>query len=439
MDRIVLIVDDEATFSGAAKSFLAQTGRRVLTAPDVATGRALSERERVDVVVLDQRLPDGAGMELIENILEHNEHAKVIVSTAYPSFDNALAAIRHGVFDYLTKPVDLSDLERAVARALRTVELEKIENVVRYDASRHERSVRLASASMRRETTELIRRAAATEAPVLITGETGAGKNVAAKSIHFESPRRRGPFIDLNCAALPDSLIEAELFGHERGAFTGADAGRPGVFELADGGTLVLDEIGTMARTAQSKLLGVLEEKACRRVGGTRARPTDARIIAITNENIEAAVGDGSFREDLFFRLNVLRIHVPPLRDRPDDIPALCVRLLETIAPHRQVEIPDDEMARLCAYPWPGNVRELRNVLERCLALQSSPILWPSAVIGSSAPAAADVSVVPLREVERRSIENALASLQGNLTRTAKALGISLNTLKRRMRSFGLR
>jgi transcriptional regulator with PAS, ATPase and Fis domain len=292
----------------------------------------------------------------------------------------------------------------------------------------------------------LVDLAAAADAPVLITGETGTGKSVVARSIHYKDPSHKKVFICLNCASLPENLIEAELFGCEKGAFTGAVAARKGIFELAEGGTLFLDEIGAMPLHLQSKLLGVLEEKKIRRIGGESIKPVDVRIIAASNTDLENAIEQGAFREDLYYRLSVIRIHIPPLRDRREDIPELCGYFIHTMAPERHVDLPDSELARLMDYEWPGNVRELKNVLERSLILQKGTALRPSEFLNVdfSASSASSYSaprgngVSSLEEVEREHIRHALDAFAGNYTRTARALGISLSTLKRKLRSYGL-
>jgi transcriptional regulator with PAS, ATPase and Fis domain len=296
------------------------------------------------------------------------------------------------------------------------------------------------------EILKLIDVAASADAPVLITGETGTGKSVVAKSIHYQGLSHKKVFICINCAALPENLIEAELFGCEKGAFTGAVAARKGIFELAEGGTLFLDEIGAMPLHLQSKLLGVLEDKKIRRIGGESMKSIDVRIIAASNTNLENAIEQGNFREDLFYRLSVLRIHIPPLRDRREDIPELCGHFIRAMAHGRHVNLPDSELERLLAYEWPGNVRELRNVLERSFILHKGSKLKPSKFLnGGLKPSSTTAIPSPggngnssLEEVERRHIRYMLDTCSGNYTRTARALGISLSTLKRKVRRYGL-
>jgi transcriptional regulator with PAS, ATPase and Fis domain len=294
---------------------------------------------------------------------------------------------------------------------------------------------------------EVVALAAPFDAPVLVTGETGTGKNLVAKSIHFGGPRREGPFITVNCAALPEQLIEAELFGWERGSFTGAVGAREGVIEMAEGGTLFLDEIGEMPLHLQAKLLALIEEKEAKRLGGRVSRPVDARVVAATNVDLESLVAAGRFRSDLYYRLNVIRVHVPPLRERREDIPALVQSLLGRMAGREgPPPLRPGEQERLTAYGWPGNVRELRNVLERSLVLHRDP-LRPSELIppqrtrppsGRAAPAQ-EGEELALSAVEHRHICRVLRLHGGNLSRSARALGISLSTLKRKLGQYGVR
>jgi transcriptional regulator with PAS, ATPase and Fis domain len=280
---------------------------------------------------------------------------------------------------------------------------------------------------------------------VLITGETGTGKTLLAKTIHYKRQASKAPFISINCASLPETLIEAELFGYEKGAFTGAVGAKKGLFEMADGGTLFLDEIGEVPFHLQSKLLSAIEEKIIRRIGGTSNKTVNVRIMAATSVELEKTLGK-TFRKDLYYRLSVVRIHIPPLRERREDIPALCSHLIKTLSGH-EVVISDSEMARLMEYEWPGNVRELRNVLERSVFTQKGPLLQPSLLVEKPAkddkpcafPGTADTQIKTLDECEREIIGSALKQLSGNLTQTAKALGISLSTLKRKIKEFGLK
>lgn len=443
--RRILVIDDDKVFCDAVRDYLSGETMEVFTANTGRDGLAVCSRRRVEIVLLDQRLPDVEGVSLCPSILKQNEQTKIIFITAYPSFDNAVKAIKIGAYDYLSKPFELEELELAVEKALRTLELEIIEQIQSYkDDKESEGNVLIGGHGGLSDTLKLVEMAAPADAPVLITGETGTGKNVVAGSIHYKGPAKRKAFISINCAALPENLIEAELFGCERGAFTGAVTARKGIFELAEGGTLFLDEMGAMPLHLQSKLLGVLDDKKVRRVGGESARPVDARIIAASNTDLEEAVRSRTFRQDLYYRLSVIRIHIPPLRDRPHDIPELCNYFIHKIANDREATLPDSELSRLMEYDWPGNVRELRNIIERSLIIQGGAVLRPSGLLKASpshSPASsssAENDITTLEKFEENHIKEVLGKFSGNYTRTAKALGISLSTLKRKIKRYDL-
>lgn len=288
--------------------------------------------------------------------------------------------------------------------------------------------------------------AADSDAPVLITGETGTGKNVVARAIHLKSTLPSKLFLIANCAAFPESLIEAELFGSEKGAFTGASSSRKGIFELAEGGTLVLDEIGSMPIHLQSKLLGVLEEKKIRRIGSETVKPINVRIIAAANNDLEEAIKDKTFRNDLYYRLSVIRLHIPPLRDRKEDIPKLCEYFIARMSRDPNIRLADSELGKLMEYAWPGNVRELKNVIERSLIIQRNQPLRPSLLLRNGMTASTPISamvpdegeILPLESIEKKCISQALKKYNGNYSQSAKALGISLSTLKRKVKSYNL-
>lgn len=457
----LLIVDDDRLYAETLRDFFTSCGTEVTLAHTVAVARRLQSQGAYDIVLLDNHLPDGSGLELVPDILRVNDRAKIILVTAFPSFDNAVQALKNGAYDYISKPIDLDELQATVERAVRAANLEAVEQVEQYRNNKEKQATALiGDGTAFRENRELILRAAATNASVLITGETGTGKNVVAKAIHFAGSDANAPFISVNCAALPETLIESELFGVEKGAFTGAIATRKGTFELADGGTLLLDEIGEMPISLQAKLLSALEDRRIKRVGGTTERAVNVRVIAATNAEPERAIQEGRFRSDLFYRLSVIRIRIAPLRERRDDIPVLCRHFVEQFAPGRGIEIASEEIERLRNYNFPGNVRELRNIIERSLILQSGKFIRPSKLIefsaaasASSAPAAPSApsainalpdpangeKTLPLAEVEKRYILETLKRHENNLTRSAVALDISLSTLKRKLREYGLR
>jgi DNA-binding NtrC family response regulator len=444
--KTLLIIDDEKVLCRSVRDYLESDRLEVLAAHTSAEGLEICSTKRVDIVLLDQKLPDGEGHALAPAILEKNDQAKIIFITAFPSFENAVTAVRLGAHDYLSKPFDIKELRLTVENTLRTLDLERVEQVQNYAHEKErEFTVIVGDSGPFAEVVRLVEMAAAMDGPVLITGETGTGKNLIAKAIHYKSSFSRSSIISINCAALPENLIEAELFGYEKGAFTGATGAKKGLFEIADGGTVFLDEIGDMPLHLQTKLLGVLEDKTVRRIGSTAVTPVNVRVIAATNAELENSLGR-TFRKDLYYRLSVVRIHIPPLREHPEDIRKLCSFLLPRISRGHASELPDEEIAKLMAYDWPGNVRELRNILERALFLQKGLMLQPSLLLvrPGNAPKAlngtSDAGAIKtLAQAERESIENALKALSGNLAQTSRTLGISLSTLKRKLKEYGLK
>lgn len=432
----VLLIDDDPLFRDAAADYLQRDGLVLRSVEDLASAdRRLDDR--VGLVILDQRLPDGYGLPWVQAMRARGHRARVLVVTAHPRVDDAVDALRLGIDDYLTKPIDLETLRLSVLRSLETIRLEQVDRLMRRERKR-ERGKQLVGDGLA-QVRRLAALAATATSPVLITGETGTGKSLAAASIHYQAPGER-PFVKVNCAAIPETLVEAELFGVEQGAFTGAGRSREGLFELADGGTLFLDEIGELELGVQAKLLGVLEDGAARRVGGQRDRRFEVRVIAATNVDVEAAIEQGRLRRDLFYRLDVVRLDLPPLRERLGDLPDLVATLLEGLPGGRGGSLAAGEAERLRAYPWPGNVRELRNVLERSLLISPRDRLMPSRVLpaavdlgrsssGSPEPAALE----SLKTVEMAHIQRVLAACDHNRTKAARVLGIGLATLRRRL------
>jgi DNA-binding NtrC family response regulator len=437
--RRVLVVDDDSLFCDALRDAFGREGLEVVTAGSVEAARELVS-EGFPVVVLDNQLADGSGLSLVSELVRAHPRVKVILCTAHPGLDNAVEALRLGLFDYVTKPVDLAFLTAAVWRGLRMLALEQIALVEEHHKTSDQRPSLVGSSPAMTSVRDMIARAAGVRAPVLITGETGTGKTLVARAIHAQGAPSR-PFVHVNCAALPEGLVESELFGSERGSFTGASQTREGLFELADGGTLFLDEVGELSAPVQAKLLIALEEGWIRRVGGTRARRVDARILAATNAEVEGAMASGALRADLYYRLNVVRIDLAPLRRCREDLPELCAYLLAHLSGGRGATLAQGELAALSAYPWPGNTRELRNVLERALVLQSPAPLRPSELLAvgarSAATARPDVPPASLAEQERRYVLAALDRAEGNRTHAARALGISVATLRRKLREYG--
>jgi DNA-binding NtrC family response regulator len=440
--KIFLIIDDDRVFSNVVRDYLSSDSVEVLIANTAAAGIEFCQQKRVDVVLLDQKLPDAEGHTLCTAILQCNDQAKIIFSTAFPSFENAIKAIRSGASDYLSKPYDLEELSLSVRQAFRTLELENMEQIQNYQSSRESEDAILIGGEALSEIQKMVVLAASSDSPVLITGETGTGKTLVAKAIHYRGPSPKAPFISINCASLPENLIEAELFGYEKGAFTGAVASRKGLFEMAEGGTLFLDEIGEMPIHLQAKLLSVLEDKKLRRLGSESLRTVTVRIIAATGVKIEDHLGK-TFRKDLYYRLSVIRMHIPPLKERLSDIPQLCSHLIKTIAGERAVFLSEAECARLINYDWPGNIRELKNILERAYLLQKGQEFRPADLLGKTRQppqtagtgSEAKAPLLPLEDVEMRHIRYVLGRLSGNYTQAAKALGISLSTLKRKLKT----
>ncbi len=445
--KVLLVIDDDKIYCEAVKDYLSGSAVQVLMAHSAQDGLAFCGREPVDVVLLDQQLPDAEGYTICPAIVKLNERIKIIFATAFPSFDNAIKALKGGAYDYLTKPFELDDLGLTVERAFRTAELEGIEQVQSYRTEKESEEAVLVGGTGLDETMRLVELAAASDSPVLITGETGTGKTLAAKAVHYRSKLASFPFISINCAALPENLIEAELFGYDKGAFTGAVTAKKGIFEMAEGGTLFLDEIGEMPLHLQSKLLSTIEDKTLKRLGSEAFRRVNVRIVAATSVDLERSLGQ-TFRKDLYYRLSVIRIHLPPLRERRQDLAVLCDTLLKRLG-YRHAVLSGEERQKLLQYDWPGNVRELKNILERAAILHHGSELKPSLLLESSAgfpaqpaPAAPSDGGLPLRtlqDMEKEHIQQALSTLAGNLTQSSKALGISLSTLKRKIKEYGLK
>ncbi len=446
--RNILIVDDDRNFCMSVEEYVTSDYAEVSVAHTAKECLDICSKKQVDLLLLDQQLPDAEGHTLCPAILNFNNQTKIIFTTAFPSFENAVKAVRAGAFDYLSKPFELEELGLAITRALRTGDLEKVEQFQNYRSDKERvEHVLVGESRAIADIHRLISLAADADAPVLITGETGSGKNVAARSIHYGGQFRHSPFISINCAALPESLIEAELFGYEKGAFTGAAAMKKGMFEMAEGGTIFLDEIGEMPVALQAKLLGVLDDGTYRRLGGTTPLHAQVRVIAATSVDLGKAIKARTFREELYYRLGVIKIHLPPLRERRDDIPVLCEVLITKVAKGRQLRLAGGQIEKMLQYNWPGNVRELRNVLERAVILQQGSELHPAELLAVTAgkarqplmtteqkPAAG--SSAKLDDIEKNHILTALAEHSGNYSRAARAVGISLSTLKRKLKKY---
>lgn len=444
----LLIVDDDQLFCDSLKLYFRQDLIIVTSAHSIQQASFLCLENKYDVVLLDSNLPDGDGLTLLPSILKLHDNTKVILITAYPNLDNAVAAIKLGAYDYISKPIQVQELRVVVERAIRAGQLEQVEQVQHYkDSHESENSILIGNTAVFDQIKQMIKKASNSTAPVLITGETGTGKNILAKAIHFGRTEKSGAFISVNCAALPENLIEAELFGVEKGAFTGATSTRKGAFEIADKGTLFLDEIGEMPFSLQAKLLSVLEDNKIKKIGAESARKINVRIISATNVNTEQAIAKKQLRSDIFYRLSVINIHLPPLRERKDDIEDLCKFFIRKLAPGRNVSFHKSEIEILKDYSWPGNIRELKNLIERSLILQEGEYLYPSSLIFNNKKIlkkeieyqSTGSEPLKLEEVERQHILKVFELQEKNYSRTAEVLGISFSTLKRKLTLYGMR
>lgn len=447
----VLIVDDEPSVRYAFKQILNDAGE-LLEAADGATAVEVIRRHAVDVVLLDVRLPDATGTELLSDIKAIDDSIEVILVTAVREVRTAVDAIKHGAFDYLTKPVDVDEFYGLVLRAIERRALQRELLAFRTEWARSGGFDALVGhhPSMLRMY-ELVAQVAPTTATVFITGESGTGKELVARAIHRQSPRRERPFVSVNLAAIPDTLLESELFGYERGAFTGALQRKLGKFELAHGGSLLLDEVGSLRIDLQAKLLRVIQEREVERLGSTRSTPIDVRILAATNQDLKQAVRAGSFREDLYYRLNVVRIDLPPLRDRREDIPLLVDHFLEKYNPRSAKavrEVSPEALGVLMSYPWPGNVRELENIIERSVVLATGPVIHlkdlPMDLVfedRTTSPARPPSTTLKdaLKQIETHLILRALEATGWNQVQAAEQLGIHRNTLLLKLAARGIR
>jgi DNA-binding NtrC family response regulator len=438
----VLVVDDSAATREVLERNLRSEGHDVTTCSDVRTALGILERGKIDLVVTDLRMPGADGMELVRHVRDNHRETGVIMVTGFATVGGAVSAMREGVDDYLPKPFSDDELRSAVSSCLEKVRLRReIERAGSVEAPHG----LIGSSAPMQHVYRLIARASAVRVPVLITGESGTGKELVARAIHYQDSFEPGPFLAVNCAAIPESLIESELFGHAKGAFTGATGTREGFFVAADGGTLFLDEVAELAPAAQAKLLRVLQERSVQPVGSDETREVDVRIVAATNRDLEHMARDGGFREDLFFRLHVLPIQIPPLRERGEDVVRLFRHFLAQAAEHSSLPSPRVTDAALLAvqrYSWPGNVRELQNVAQRLLVFADAGIIdtvdLPSVMRYTSPVSrpAAGIAVgdhVPLKELEGAHIRAVLESVDGNKTKAASILGIDRKSLRSKL------
>jgi len=445
----ILVVDDEQLIRWSLADRLKTEGYNVVEAATAAEALAKSG-DGVDLVLLDYRLPDGDGLSVLKKIKERTPDTLVILLTAYSNIDTAVEAMKQGAYHYANKPFNLDEIALLVEKALETTRLRREVRTLRASQAQPYSFDRIIGESPALLVVKaLLRKVASSPAStVLLTGESGTGKDLAAKVIHYNSSRASKPFMNITCSALPESLLESELFGHERGAFTGADRQKRGLFEMADGGTVFLDEIGEMVPALQAKLLRFLEERTFKRVGGVSDVRVDVRVISATNRNLQEEVRQGKFREDLFYRLNVLPIALPPLRDRADDIARLVTFYIDAynIEFKKRIRgVTPEAMQQLQRYPWPGNVRELRNAVERAMLLAEGDTLTANDLSGTAAgpvrlsdrvelPAAG----IDLEQLERSLLVQALERTGWNQTHAAALLGLNRDQIRYRIEKFHL-
>lgn len=447
MSVTILIVDDEKNFRQGLKTALEKPGREVRTAENAFQAEEILRKENIDLVLSDLKMPGLNGLELLSRLKKISPGSLLIIMTAYGTVDSAVEAMKEGAYDYLSKPINLDQLELLIARALKDRNLQA-ENVYLKERLRKQygfENITGHSAGME-QVFELIRQVRDSRSTILISGESGTGKELVAQAIHHQGRRRNMPFVPVHCASLTPTLLESELFGHEKGAFTGAAALKKGRFEIADGGTVFLDEVSEIPLEIQVKLLRFLETHRFERVGGTRPIQVDIRLLAATNADLEELTERGSFREDLYYRLNVIRIHIPPLRERKEDIPLLARRFIRQFGEENGrpgVSIAPPALRLLRNYDWPGNVRELKNTIESMVVLAKSDLLeagdLPARLRGKT-PAAAGTAPrgLNLKQAEKELIREALERSGANKSRAARLLGLSRRTLYRKLHEYGL-
>jgi DNA-binding NtrC family response regulator len=440
----VLVVEDEESTRKLCADVAESCGMKAVVASSVQEALRRLETNAVDIIVTDLLLPPSSGLDLLKQVHEMYPQVAVVVLTQYGTIDSAVAATRMGAVDYVTKPFHIEDLRARLERVARDMDLDRENRLLREQLrSKPGFGGMIGVSAKMQRVYKMIERVSQHEYPVLILGESGTGKELVAKSIHYSGKRKDRPFAPVDCSSLVPTLIESELFGYVKGAFTGAMQSKQGLLEAAQGGTLFLDEIGDMPVDLQAKLLRALQEREVKPVGSTERRHIDIRIIAATNRNLESAIRTGTFRQDLYFRLNVVQVKLPPLRERKSDIQLLVISFLEKFSdPHGPTRtISDDAMRRLIAYDWPGNVRELENAIERAIAMGSGPIVHvgdlPANLHYPSSESGPDKDeLLPMEELERRAILRTLRETGGDKLAAARMLGIGKTTLYRKLKQY---
>jgi len=450
----ILVVDDDNAHRTMLRTLVGGWGYHVEEADDGSGAVAKVQEQSYDLILMDVRMVKMSGLEALEKIKSYNPAIPIIIMTAYSSVETAVEALKKGAHDYLTKPLDFDKLKITIERSMEHTRLKEENRLLKESLGKHfDRRNIIGQSPAILNLLETVAQVAPSEATVLITGESGSGKELIAGAIHFNSHRKDGPFVKLNCAAITETLLESELFGHEKGAFTGAERRKEGRFYQAHGGSLFLDEVSEMPLTMQVKLLRVLQEREFTRVGGENPIKVDVRMIAATNKNLQELISRGAFREDLYYRLNVVDLPIPPLEKRREDIPLLAQHFLEVFAAKNHKEIKGytpQAMNHLIRYNWPGNVRELMNAVERAVVLTQSDFLSEkdfTIINGSEADRSQSVAAnagirmdgaVPLDEVEKATILNTLEAAGGNKSEAARRLGITRKTLHKKLKTYGV-
>lgn len=435
----LLIVDDEKNIRQVLRTELSTDHVEVDEAENGQKALDLLEQDEYDVLLLDLNMPGLGGIDVLKKVKSPDISAEVIVLTANATVSTAVEAMKLGAYDYLTKPFRLEELSPVIEKAYEKKKLRSENLLLKTQIQwQTERQQIVAQSRVMRDLLETVKKVAQSDFPVLITGESGVGKELIAASIHRESKRAGGPFVPINCGAIPENMIESELFGYEKGAFTGAHARKPGLLEVANGGTLFLDEIGDMPPSLQVKLLRVIESGSFFRLGGTREQKVDVRMLAATNKDLKAEIAKGSFRQDLFYRITALTVPIAPLRERREDIPVLIDHFMKSNAGFRQKRFSDDALHVLSTCPWPGNVRELQNVVHRALLLSSSDVI-ESSDLPLDLTMDQKTNWTRLEDVEREHILQVLKASGGQRGKAAEALGIDPKTLYRKLAGYGMK
>ncbi|MBM4315913.1 MAG: sigma-54-dependent Fis family transcriptional regulator [Deltaproteobacteria bacterium] len=455
MNAEVLVLDDEINIRKIVSAMLEAEGYVVHSVGTITQAKEIIKQGRVEAVLCDLRLTREDGLQLLKWVREEQSSLPVIILTAHGSIDSAVDAMKQGAFDYLSKPFDRIELARVIKKAVLSFKVQS-EELKNWNSSESPHPM-IGETPKMLKLYGMLDKVASSDSTVLILGESGTGKELIAGAIHERSSRAKGPFIKINCAAIAENLMESELFGHERGAFTGAISSKPGRFELADNGTLFLDEIAEMSVEMQVKLLRVLQEKSFERVGGVRTLNVDVRLIAATNRDLDKEIREGRFRNDLFYRLNVVPLELPPLRERPEDIPRLIVFFLKKMGDRMKKDPPvlqPETLELLVQYPWPGNIRQLENVIERVMVLNGGGAVTaeqlPEEILefeeqrfverqATSAGSLKELVKDATRRIEKKAIEEALQETQNNVTQAARRLNISRKGLQLKMKELGIR